>query len=100
MLSFARLHCGTDHMVTPNDIPDGAYRSRALPSCILMTDVCGGLASASRRLAVRDRGPKVADQLRLDQRLGQIALDPQSQHALADAIIRIRGNENRWDRVP
>ncbi len=57
-------------------------------------------AISLRRLVVRDRGPKTVDQFSLDQRLGEIALDPQCQHALADAIIRIGGDEDCRDRAP
>ena len=44
--------------------------------------------------------PKAADQLGLLQRLAKVALDPLHQHApLLDAIVRIGGDKDRWDRV-
>src|SRR5258705_9827485 len=54
----------------------------------------------SGRLAARETGTKAADQVGFLERLAKVALDPQGQHALLDAIIRIGGDEDRWDRVP
>ena len=34
------------------------------------------------------------------QRLAKVALYPGSQHALLDAIVRVGGYENRWNRLP
>jgi len=61
---------------------------------------CGGPTSAPRRLAARERQLQAMDQFSLDQWFREIAHDPQSHHALANAINRIGGHENRWDGVP
>jgi len=65
----------------------------------MRTDVCGN-ASVAPRLAACDSGPKAVDQDAFHQRLGKIALDPQSPHALHGSLSRSGGDEDRWDRVP
>lgn len=62
--------------------------------------VIRGSAGLSGGVAARAGGTKAGDELDLLQWLGQVALDPHAQHALANVVIRIGSDENRWNCTP
>jgi len=90
----AALHL--DALEAGNRIEHGA---RVIVDVIVPAQI-GGSWRVSRRLAARDSGTKAIDEHSFYQRLAEIAFDPQTQHALLDAVIRVRGDEDRWDQVP
>jgi hypothetical protein len=48
----------------------------------------------------RDSGMETVDQYSLLQWLVKIAPNSLTEHPRLDAIIRVSGDENRWDRLP